>query len=446
MKKFLAITTSLCATVCALSFGGAAVAFADTDEEISAARFYPKDFETVPTFENLTDYAAGGGKYLFLENNEIYEYGNERVTTYKNSRKNITNLYFEGEEFYYRTDDNCFYALANFNETENPEIEDFVSTTKTDYITFGNYLYYYNNSSGALKALNTDTDETEPLDDCTNIKEYGNTVYAVRTTNGNKRVLCTLNGTEKTDVKVKNFDLTEEIAVGNAYNALTSSVTKDLQFISLTNGAYMTEVKLDTLSKNSSVFTVGDTVKVNTADTPTALLLYTETDGDEGISIIAANGKSYLIHPRNTKLDTVYLPDDLNTVGTATAGYIYSSPFESVGTRITALPSRSVTILKQIRRSDYPELDGDFYLVEYEDGETTVRGYVRFGLISTFTFNEDPPVSTPDPDATQEDLIKPVVLVLIVLLLIAIAAGYLIYVGTSDKRKKKNADKTNQNN
>ena len=59
-------------------------------------------------------------------------------------------------------------------------------------------------------------------------------------------------------------------------------------------------------------------------------------------------------------------------------------------------------------------------------------------MISTFTFNEDPPVKTPDPEATTEDLIKPVVLVLIVLLLIAIAAGYLIYIGTSDKRKKKN--------
>lgn len=459
MKKFFAVTTSLIATLCALSFGGAAAAYAGTDgsgEDTSATQFYPKSFETVPVFDNLEDYAVGGNVLLFLENNVIYEYGNEHVETYKNSRKNITNLYYEGDAFYYRTDDNCYYALENFKETEPKPEENFTSTVKTDNVTLNGFNYYFNIATGVLKVNNLSTDEITSLDGFSSLKQYGEKAYSVRTTDDGKNVLCTLNGTEKNDVKVKNFDLVKNTGVGNAYNALTVSATQDVQFVSLTNGAYMTEVDLDKLTKKSSTFfAAGDdpvTVKVNTADTPFALLLYSETDGGDGISIIAVNGKSYLIHPMNASLNTIYPPKDLNKDGTATAGYIYSVPFESAGTRIKnsagedAVVSGSVKIIKEIKKADYPELDGDFYFVEYKtDDGITVKGYVRHGLISTYIFNEDPPVATPDPDATTEDLIKPVVLVLIVLLLIAIAAGYLIYVGTSDKRKKKNAAAKNDN-
>ena len=410
------------ATVCALGLGGGAAAFAETAETLPA---YPDTFETVPQFESLEDYAVGGGKILFLENNKISEYGGERVITYQSSFKDITNLYFKDDAFYYRTDDNCYYALENFNAAQNPEIENFTSSTKTDKIAQGDYYYHFDADVLYVLAGHDDT----PLAGFSNLKQYGDKVYAVK-----ENVLYTLNGTDSAKVKVKDFELTANIAVGGAYDTLTSSVKSDLQFVSLKNDAYMTEVKLDALTKNSTTFPVGDTVKVNAVNASTAFLLYS----GEGLSIIAVNGKSYLIHPQNVTLRTVYLPEDLNTEGTATAGYIYSSPYESAGTRIAAMPSRSVTILKEIKKSDYPELDGDFYLIKYEDGENTYSGYVRYGLISKYTFNEDPPTQTPDPNETYEDLIKPVVLILIVLLLIAIAAGYLIYVGTSDKRKKKN--------
>ena len=122
---------------------------------------------------------------------------------------------------------------------------------------------------------------------------------------------------------------------------------------------------------------------------------------------------------------------------------MYSAPFVSASTLIKnsagkdMIVSGSITIIKKFTKSEYSVLDGDFYLIEYVDGETPIRGYVRCGLITTHVFIEDPPTETPDPEETYEDLIKPVVLILLVLLLIAIAAGYLIYVGTSDKRKKK---------
>ena len=428
MKKFLSLTTSLIATVCALGLGGSALAFAETEDTANGSPYYPTTFETVPQFENLEDYAVGGGKILFLENNKISEYGGESTKHYPDEdngetgiSKTITNIYFEGEEFYYRTDDDKVYALKNFHEATNPDKNppiEFTSTTETDKITQGSAYYYYDNDVIYVLKDHVDT----PLEGFSNLKKYGETVYAVK-----ENVLYTLNGTQPPkEVKVKDLDLTKNIAVGNACDALTASAKPNLQFVSLTGGV-MTEVNLDALKENPSTFTVGKTVKVNKTDT--AILLYTEKQGAEGISIVAVKGKTYLIHPDNTKLNTVYLPQDLNKDGTATEGYVYSAPIESAGTRIKnsegqdTVVSGSIKIIKEIKKSDYPVIDGDFYLIEYLDGETTVRGYVRFGLISTFTFNEEPPVATADPAETYEDLVKPVVLILIVLLLIAIAAG-----------------------
>lgn len=449
MKKFLAITTSLIATFGALALGGSAVAFAGTDEtggSASSAGSYPDTFETSPKFGSLDDYAVGNGEYLFLEKNVMYKYGSGDVVPYEGSRKTITHLYFESGEFYYETKDGKLYALTNFNEED--KFEDFTLETPSS-VELGTYYYFKNND--AYYFIDQNADEPRSLLEVDNVKKYGNDddgyeVYAVRTTEESKQVLCTLTGKDHSDVEVKDFDLVKNIAVGDAYASLTNAA-EEIRFVDLTAGAYMTEVSLGKLTdKSSTYFSAADkpvTVTVP-ADTPTALLLYTD---NLGISIVAVNGKSYLIHPDNANLNNVYPPKNLeNAKGTATAGYIYSSPFESAGTRIKNSSGENdlivlgeVKILQEIRKEKYPVLDGDFYYVEYEpDEKTTVKGYVRLGLISTYTFNEADPQETPDPDATYEDLIKPVVLILIVLLLIAIAAGYLIYVGTSDKRKKKN--------
>lgn len=435
MKKFLALTTSLCTFVCALGFGGAAAAFADTDGA-DGLQYYPDTFDRVPEFSSLEDYAVGDdGKILFLQKNVISEYGNERVVTYSNSNAPIKSLYFENGEFYYGTDDGKTYALKNFN-TDNPE-ENFISTTETEDILLKNKHNYYKVEGVYYFFDKNDTTGSPVALDFSNLKRYGETVYAVK-----DNVLYTLDGAQGAEVTVKNFELTEKIRVGNAFAALKASASQDgLQFVRLANDAYATEVNLDKLTEESLTFDAGDTVKIKVADTPTALLLYTAGDDAQGLSIVAVNGKSYLIHPKDTESITRHpLKDTEYSEGTATEGYIYSAPHESAGTRIAPLPyGTSVKIIKELKMTEAPELNHDFFYVEYKvDEDTTYTGYVRSKLISTFTFNEDPPVKTPDPEATTEDLIKPVVLVLIVLLLIAIAAGYLIYIGTSDKRKKKN--------
>ena len=474
MKKLLSLTTSLIAAVCALGSGGAALAFAETEDADEALnkQFYPDTFEISPSFENLEDYAVGNGEYLFLENNVIYEYGSANVTPHENKNITIRSLYFQNDEFYYETDEHKVYALKNIKEPDPKPEDNFVAAVKTNDVTLNGFHYYFNLATGVLKVNNLSTDEITSLDGFLNLKQYDDNtpVYAIRTTAENKQVLCTLKGTDYTDIKVNDFDLTKEIEVGNAFKTLSASFEQsDLQFVSLSDDAYITEVTLDNLTEESVTFDTVNTVKVktvkvNVSEKSTALLLYTAGDKAHGISIISMKVKdkttdkeevkAYLIHPRETENITVHpLKDSKFDEGTATEGFMYSAPIETTGTSIknsaneTVRVSGKVKILKEIKQSTdsvlEKVLDGDFYLIEYEekdaDGNVTAKytGYVRSGLIQTYVFIEDPPTETHDPEESYADLVKPVVLILIVLLLIAIAAGYLIYVGTSDKRKKK---------
>ena len=47
--------------------------------------------------------------------------------------------------------------------------------------------------------------------------------------------------------------------------------------------------------QESVIFNTGDTVKIKTAETPTALLVYTAGDDLQGISIVAINGKRVMV-------------------------------------------------------------------------------------------------------------------------------------------------------
>ena len=84
----------------------------------------------------------------------------------------------------------------------------------------------------------------------------------------------------------------------------------------------------------------------------------------------------------------------------------------------------------------------DFYKVSWTDDDGTEQtGYVPFGYVSLFTISEEPPAVTPDPDYSQENSIRPVVLILLVVVLVLAAVGYLVFVGTANKTKKIKAKK-----
>lgn len=446
VKKFLAITISICAFMCAL-VGGGSVAFAKTNSARDDAEFYPTSFETAPVFAELKDFAVGNDEILYLgkreatdERNSIYKFDAGNTPRYEHKGKDVTSLYFADDEFYYGTGDGCFYALKNLKPigsegapADNPQVDE---PKEDNLLDFENYYYFLQENKWYVLDK---TQKPDPvailLNGVENVKRYGDTVYAIK-----DNMLYSLNGADKTEITVEDFDKAKEIKTGGAYANMTASATGTVNFVNLTDGAYMTEVNLDKLTETSEFYPTGNTVKLSASKTPSALLLYTAGNDAKGLSVVAIKDKTYLIHPKDTSPKTAYpLVESRFTEGTATEGYIHSSPFESNATKVAPLPSGAkLTILKEIRRADNPELDHDFYYVEYAVDETTTkRGFVRFGLLSTFTFNEDPPSATIDPDETYTDAVRTVILILVVLLLLSIAGIYLIYVGTSDKRKNK---------
>lgn len=446
MKKIFALTTSLCAAACAIGLGGAS-AFADFDLGQSGIDFYPEDFTKTLTFETLEDYAVSEDSAVFLQNNRIIKYSGERLETLTNGKEEITNVYYDGV-FRYGTRGGKIYNLDDIekDETEKDGEENYADPTKRDNIELNGFLYYRGGSK--IYALDKNAEVQNPvlLDGFSNLKQFGQTAYAVK-----DNVLYTLNGdkTQAAEIKYSDFSAANNILIGNASISLKTYNSTGPVFVSLAENEMLTQVDISALS--GEVFITGETYIVGKDFESTSALLLGKTGADDGISIVSVDKTCYILRTEHARPNTARNPLSASEFTNATTifkTYVCSSPFENESTRIKELESGTeLKILNEVKETDNPELRYNFYQVEYEytDGDKTekVTGYVPMGAVTPRTFHETPPVSTPDPDETYDDLVKPVVLVLVVLLLAVIAIGYLIYIGTSGKRKhRKIKDKT----
>lgn len=451
MKKFIALTTSLCAVACAFGFGGF-TAFAQADATPSEGLDeYPANFTETFTFDALkgevTDYAVGNNadgsdSYAFLQGKTVYTYDGERLNEYTaSSQEIIERLYYNsnnGESgFYYSTRENKVYPLGEIENDEKQPVDDFTDDTESNLFIADGYTYTLKNN---LLSINKAFEDEVVLEGYKNLKKYGDTAYALK-----DNLLYSFDGSTPNAVEITylNFDKAKEINIGDAKEAL-KTYNSDPAIVRFNDGEYyISEINLQALNDEATYFTLGEAETMTYGKeftAKTALLLCNA--GKEGkIAIVAINGKTYMLRADNlTKVKTPLA--DKQGEGTAIEGCIYASPFDSEATVIKEIASgEKLTILKEIKEASNAELKYDFYLVEYVDGEETVTGYIPAGYVLPYTFNETPPEETSDPDETYEDLVKPVVLVLVVLLLVFIAVGYLIYMGTSDKRKIKKARK-----
>lgn len=451
MKKFLTATTSLCAIACALGLGGA-TAFAQADDvALQGLDEYPVSFTETFTFSadkgEVTDYAVGknadgGNSYAFLQGKVIYTYDGERLKDYTaNSQEFIEHVYYyadsENSGFCYSTRENKVYSVDNIDDTEKQEVPDFTDDTEKNLFIANGYTYTL---ADELLSINKAFEDEVVLEGYKNLKKYGNTAYALK-----DNVLYSFNGSTPTAVQITylNFDKAKEINVGDAKEALKTCDAEPAIVRFNTGEYYISEINLKALNGSSAYFTLGETETMTYGKNFTAktALLLCNTGKDGKIAIVAINGKTYMLNADNLTKVKMPLANKTGTV-TAIEGFIYASPFDSDATVITEIDSGAkLNILKEIKKADNPEIKYDFYLVEYGEDEDKVTGYIPAGYVLNFTFNEAPPTESADPDATYDDLVKPVVLVLVVLLLVFIAVGYLIYMGTSDKKKIKKAPK-----
>lgn len=405
MKKLLALTTSLIAVISAsLGFG---VSPAAADDAQGGINCYPQDFSKEAAFENLEDYEISEEKLLFLDSGKAYEYASERLLPLK----------------------------------EIPEFNGYEAKDKFSIDGF----YYSFNGENVLTVYNETTTDRQPLEGFSVLKQYGGKAYAVK-----ENALYQLNGAsyEKIPLPYLDFSSVNTVYSDGAAQALKEYSKQTPLFVTLKNGAFMTEIDIDNL--NGEFFSAGETYKAETdISAKTALLL--ATCGENGkISIVMVCGNDgkksacYIMHSDNTSAVAreAVSPNELGATVTVDDAFIYSAPYVCKSTQLKAINSGDpLKVIGEVKKEENPELMRDFYKVEFSTENGTDVGYVPFGYVSPFTYIENDPEEKPDPNYSEEDLIKEVILVIVVIVLVLAAGGYIVFVLTSDKNKKRNKEK-----
>lgn len=389
-----AFTTLLCAAIIATgSFGGAA-AFAE--ESGTGIDYYPQDFSAEVSFENLRDYDFAEDKILFLDGDAAYEYSGERLL-------------------------------------KLDTVPEFNGYTEKDKFSLGNFYYSFNGEN-VLTAYNELATEPHPLAGFSLPKKYGDKAYAVK-----DNALYELKGTDTEKVPLPYLDFTPTLNVntGDAANTVKEFSIPSPTFVTVKEGAFVTGIDIDALGE--ARFAAGETHKTDEAFA--ALLLATcGTDGKISVITLCGTGKSYILHSDDVSVVDRQAVSETNLGATVTVddAYIYSAPYVCKSTQLAPINAGDIVkVTGEVTKDLNPELARDFYKVEFKsENGGTISGYVPYGYVSPYEYNEKPPVETPDPDGTEENLIKPVVLIIVVIALVLIAAGYLIFVATGGKNKK----------
>ncbi len=448
MKKLTAITTALCAVTFTAVFSGA-TAYADTTGGLD---YYPSpaEFQREAAFSNVDEYAVGADKYAFLDGNVIYEYAGGVLSQLNaDGAKTMTSLFYkEGTILCYANSGGAFEYLTD--EPAEPE-------EVKDSITINNYHYFKNTEGWYVLNQNEPLSPAEPLTDFSALKESGGKVYGLKQNDNSLYCLYSFNGAEAEKIKLLYLDysITGKILIGDSKETLQTFSAECPSFVYLKEGSLMTELSID--ETDGEYFKTGATLTAGKEITAKTALLLANTGKDGKISIVMTTdgNKSacYIMHSDGTGA-IERQPVKQKTLGatvTVDDGFIYTAPFVCANTRLfdgeTQVKIKSGDALKvtgEITKDDNPELARSFYKVEFtdEDGKTHT-GYVPTGYVSPFAFIEPPPTVTPDPDYSEENVIKTVVLVILVVMLVLAAGGYIVYALWAGKFKKK--DKNDKN-
>lgn len=450
VKKKIVLTTSLCAALAVTACFSGASAFAESTEGIDE---YPESFTVAVSFENLTDYAIGDGKYLFIDSGSVFSYDGQVKTKILDETQKAVSLNFKDGNFYYGTRDGAIKTI------DGEQAESGALSPERDFTL--NQRYHYYTYSGKVYVQDYEAQSPILMNGFKNLKKYNEMAYAVK-----ENTLYEFNGTEYSECVLNYLDYspTQKINIGDTAEIISSFNIETPHFVSINPGAFMTEVDLSDLDNN--FFKTGETVTAGDGVTNETALLLGTTGKDEGISIVTVlikstteNGvksthKTYLLRSDNTKaikrtLSISESEHPLSGTVTVSEGYLYSSPVVGNSTQLEKIVSGQLfEICGELQKTSNPELKYDFYLIKYTDDAGTVhKGYLPFEYVSLNTYIEKEPENFVDPDYSEEDLVRPAVLILIVIVLVLIAAGYLVYTGTSGKNKQQNKKtKKNKNN
>ncbi len=434
MKKFAALTISLCSAVL-ITLSGTSLAFADGEQTV-----YPENFEAL----TLTDYAVCGDKYALAADNKISVLDGNNKPQYYEVTGSVSALDCENGIFYYALADGV-YSLPDMQKTDRtmPQIETTVFVSP----------YTYSLIEGNVAIYSAETGEKKLLGSYSSLKVFDGVVYALES-NTLKKINPDATVQAITG-EIANFAQTESIKIGSTVEVLKKYSLSAPLFTALTDGEYITEVNLEDLSGEN--FTVGKTFRVGEneafpAGKPAMLLART---GNADIILLNGN-KAYIKLSKGEPQAATFAeaPFESGTVSIVT-DYAYSAPYVAECTKLFKIDwGDKVKVTGKVVSDSAQGVLYDFYKVvkldengnaQKDDSGNEICGYVLTQFITASPVSDGGEHVTPDPTYTTDDSVKTVVLILVIVALVLIAAGYITYVLTSGRRKKK-AEKNQDNN
>lgn len=418
MKKLAYLTIPL---IAALIAGGAQTAYA-----ADGGTIYPDDeaFISALKLTSLSDYTVGGGAYAFADGKlvKVFNDGDYKEYAFEND---VTDVAFNEGVFYCGCSDGKAYTLAEQSECE------YTFPEKAGELLYGGF-YYFTDEDGNLSVFDKSTKQTETYEGSfSNLKLCGETVYAA---NGN--ALYSFDGAEGGEVELKyaDYSVTRTITVGQAASALKNYAPAT--FVKIEAGTFMTAVDLEKL--DGEHFVPINTVR-SEEETVALLLCYSGN-----AALVSVGDTGYLMLKSKTSVTEMEFATEETFTAQMLGGNIYASPYIVSGTVSTpAATGKIVNVKKKLELENV--LGAVFYEVEFTENESVVCGYVAEGFLSKVIVGEqEKPTEITDPEYSEDNDTKTILIILAVILLVLGAVGYISYVSSGGKRrknKKKSKDK-----
>ena len=421
----------MCAALTALIFAPSAISSAETFDG------YPQSFVVSYTPQNFTDYAIGetaaafaeGSKIILFDGGDQSFFGVECKREQKTFPSAVTalDLSDDGEFIYTLAGDEKVYNLSDGSES-GAQINNFPLNEN-----YGGYTYSID--EGTLKVWDHKTDPKETAGDFSKFKFYGGEAYAAD--GGRLKKVTAGNVEDVASIKYIDFSPAGEIKKGDASQKL-GEISSELAYATVKAGYYATPVDL---ANSGEVFTAEPNATFKTDDRElngkSALVLYRR----ENLAVISVGDKAYLLSPAalDPLVEGITEEDIGRSADVADDCSPYALPFINEATRMqeSLKGGDEIWVVKKVYAD---ELLHEFYLIAYADNHDEIIGYVAAGHVTEFHFDEEPPVSIPDPAPSTSDNVRTVVLILVVVVLVIAAVCYLTWVATSSKRKKAPSD------
>lgn len=433
MKKKMILTTALALAI--LAAPAAIPTAAD-----GAATVYPKEFIGNLQFTSLTDYAIYGDSYAFAEGTKLYlitsdENGDRQL----NSRDGF-DCSVEINNLEYDNAGDLFIGNAEGKTYKYPDLSQTVEFRFTETITLqdGDYNYYLR--SGKLDCVNSadESKDTSLGTGYAKLKQYGSKIYVIK-----ENVLYTLSQATLTAVQLEftDFSAAANISTGNAKSVIQGDYTlKKVKVMPVTaagGDTFCTEIDLSDLSK--PYFTAGRTIKLTMERTALCL---GETGNASIIIMLDENGetKSYLTLTSALEdlEDVISVSPDLEKAHILERTKLYSRPFMSGSTEIATLEKGETVNVTEKLNLDFADGKISYYKISLERDGQTVEGYIAANYLTPYSFTDGnkQPETVKDGDGYDTNL-RVVLIILMIIALVLIAAGYLTFILTKNKENKK---------